>query len=590
MKVRRYQKVWLLMLMISLIPSLILGACTTKTTTTSTTKQTIKNPDTFIEEIIGDPQTLDPAAAYDTTSSSYIELVYNTLITLRKTSTTEFDPSISDNWTVSTDGKTYRFHIRSGVKFSNGDVLTPADVEYSFERGMVQDYSGGPQWLLFFPFFGTYSSRDADGKLMPLSQLESAVNVDGEWVQFNLAAPFEPFLQILSQSWGSIMDKAWCIQQGDWDGTEASYEKLNNPAADAWPLHKIMMGSGPFTFNYWTQGTEITFTRNDNYWSTKANFKSVVAKTVSEWTDRKLALEAGDADYVDVMLPQYSELDGVSGITANKQLATESVDGIFFTNNISDKSTFIGSGKLDGQGIPTDFFTDINVRKAFAYSFDYATFINDVLSGNGVQPDSPIIQGLSYYNPDIPKYSFDAQKATELFKAAWGGQVWANGFTMTLAYNSGNTTRKTACDILAADINALNPKFHVNSAAQQWNSYSSQWLAKLLPVFVVAWQMDYPDASDFIQPFMSTAGVFSSAQGYGDAATDILINQAANETDKAKRQTEYDQLSTKFYNDCPGVMIDQATVNRYLKDWVKGYFYNPAEVSACGCNIYYLSK
>jgi peptide/nickel transport system substrate-binding protein len=168
------------MLMISLIPSLILGACTTKTTTTSTTKQTIKNPDTFIEEIIGDPQTLDPAAAYDTTSSSYIELVYNTLITLHKTSTTQFDPSISDKWTVSTDGKTYRFHIRSGVKFSNGDVLTPADVEYSFERGMVQDYSGGPQWLLFFPFFGTYSSRDADGKLMPLSQLESAVNVDGE--------------------------------------------------------------------------------------------------------------------------------------------------------------------------------------------------------------------------------------------------------------------------------------------------------------------------------------------------------------------------------------------------------------------------
>ena len=102
--------------------------------------------------------------------------------------------------------------------------------------------------------------------------------------------------------------------------------------------------------------------------------------------------------------------------------------------------------------------------------------------------------------------------------------------------------------------------------------------------------MDYPDASDFIQPFMSTAGVYSSAQGYGDAATDILINQAANETDKAKRQTEYDSLSTKFYNDCPGVMIDQATVNRYLKDWVKGYFYNPAEVSASGCNIYYLSK
>jgi len=188
------------------------------------------------------------------------------------------------------------------------------------------------------------------------------------------------------------------------------------------------------------------------------------------------------------------------------------------------------------------------------------------------------------------KQIIPAEKATDFFKAAWGGQLWTNGFTMTLAYNSGNTTRKTACDILAADINALNPKFHVTSAAQQWSSYSSQWLAKLLPVFVVGWQMDYPDASDFIQPFMSTTGTFSQAQGYGDAATDTLINQAAVESNTAKRQADYDKLSTQYYNDCPAVMIEQPTVYRFLRDWVKGYFYNPGEVADSGCNPYYLSK
>ena len=67
-----------------------------------------------------------------------------------------------------------------GVKFSNGDVLTPDDVKYSFERGMVQDYSAGPQWLIFFPLFGVYSSRDSAGNLMPLSKLKSAITVDGE--------------------------------------------------------------------------------------------------------------------------------------------------------------------------------------------------------------------------------------------------------------------------------------------------------------------------------------------------------------------------------------------------------------------------
>ena len=561
------------------------GACKSSTTGTSA----IKNPDTFVEETIGDPMTLDPAAAYDNSSGAAIELVYDTLVYYHKSSSTQFDPGLADKWTVSTDGKTYRFHIRKGVQFSNGDVLTPADVEYSFERAMVQDAATGPQWLFFYPIFGVYSSRDSDGKLMPLSQIESAVNVDGEYVQFNLNAPFEPFLQILAGSWGSIVDKAWCIQQGDWDGTEASYEKLNNPDSGAEPLFKTMMGTGPFTFNYWSPNTEIAFNRNDNYWRSKANFKSVVIKTVTTWPDRKLALEAGDADEVYVPMENYSEMDGVSGLTVYKNLPQVQANAIFFVYNISDKSTFIGSGKLDGQGIPTNFFTDINVRKAFCYSFDYQKFIDEVLQGHGVQLDSPICQGLSYYNANIPKYSYDAQKATEFFKAAWGGQLWANGFTMTMAYNAGNTTRKTALDILAANINALNPKFHVTSVAAQWTSYSAQWRAKLLPIFAVGWLPDYMDAGDFIQPFMSSSGDFSQFQGYGDKATDALIAQAATSTNKATRQKLYDQLSTQYYNDAPSILTEQPTGNVYFKDWVKGYLFNPAETNEA-YNPYYLSK
>jgi peptide/nickel transport system substrate-binding protein len=385
------------------------------------------------------------------------------------------------------------------------------------------------------------------------------------------------------------VNKAWCMQLGDWDGTQASYEKLNNPESDTWPMHEKMMGTGPFTLNYWNHQSEIAFNRNDNYWRGKANFSSVVIKTVTEWTDRKLALEAGDADFVDVPVENYSEMDGVSGLTVYKDLPQVQVDALFFTYNISDQSTFLGSGKLDGQGIPTNFFTDINVRLAFEYSFDWDTYINQVLGGHGIQPDSPIVEGLSYYNANIPKYSLDTQKATDAFKAAWNGQLWQNGFTMTLAYNSGNTARKTACDILAANINALNPKFHLVSAAQQWSSYSTQWRAKLLPIFSVGWLPDYLDAGDFIVPFMSSTGDFSRFQGYGDAATDTLINQAAGSIDKNQRQSLYDQLSTKYYNDAASILLDQPSGNRYFKDWVKGYFFNPAETNDSG-NPYYLSK
>jgi peptide/nickel transport system substrate-binding protein len=560
-------------------------------------KKVIKNPDTFIQAEIGDPDTLDPSAQYDTASAAAIELVYDTLIRFDGESTTKYKADLATEWNISADGKTYRFHIRKNVKFSNGDVMTPADVEYSFERGMVQDYSAGPQWLFFEPFFGSdspwgASSRDADGNLVPLSELTSKVNVDGEWVQFNLATPYEPFLQILCGQWASIVDKKWCIEQGDWDGTQASYEKLNNPESDAWPMHDKMMGTGPFILEYWDQGVELSFIKNENYWGKKANFTRVIIKHVDEWTTRKIMLENGDADFAYVPVEYYSEMDGVSGLTVYRDLAAVQCEGFFFVYNISPDSPFVGSGKLDGQGIPLDFFSDINVRKAFTYSFNWTDYINEVMQGHAIQPNSPVIKGLSYYNPDLPKYSYDAAKATEFFKAAWGGQIWEKGFTMTLAYNAGNTSRKTACDILAANINALNPKFHVTSAAQQWTSYNAQWRKYLLPAFNVGWLPDYMDAHNFIVPWMASYGPFARFQAIPADVTgpiDELIARGIGSASSTERQSIYNQLAGIYYDQCFGILTMQPTVNRYFKDWVSGFVFNPAEVNDASF-VYQLSK
>ncbi|MBA7525235.1 hypothetical protein ES705_17385 [subsurface metagenome] len=223
----------------------------------------IKNPNTFIYATIGGPDTLDPAYCYDTASAEIIQAVYEPLIFFDGESTSEFVPVLATEWNVSADGKTYRFNIREGVKFHDGNDLTPSDVEYSFERGMVQDYVGGPQWMFFEPLFGpdTYSSRTDDG-LIPLVDIKSKVEVDGDWVVFNLFAPYEPFLQILCSSWGSIVDKEWSIDNGDWDGTQASYEELNDPAAGGSPLQAIMNGTGPFELERWEPGVDISLVRN----------------------------------------------------------------------------------------------------------------------------------------------------------------------------------------------------------------------------------------------------------------------------------------------------------------------------------------
>ena len=171
----------------------------------------ITNPELFVAASIGGPETLDPAAAYDSASGEILQMVYETLIYYDGESTSEYVPVLATEWTVSDDGKTYRFHIRDGVTFHSGNPMTLEDVEYSFERQLVQDYVGAPTWMFYEPLLGIGTSSHVGGELRPLSDLTSVVEIDGEWIQFNLAAPYEPFIQILCGWWGGIMEKAWCF-------------------------------------------------------------------------------------------------------------------------------------------------------------------------------------------------------------------------------------------------------------------------------------------------------------------------------------------------------------------------------------------
>jgi peptide/nickel transport system substrate-binding protein len=593
MKSKRVAKVCWLLLTVALIAAVLLPACSQKEEATTPTTPTteIKNPDTFVYANIGGPDSLDPAYAYDTASGEIIQAVYETLIFYDGESTTKFVPMLATEWTISPDGKTYRFKIREGVKFQNGDELTPEDVVYSFERGMVQDYGAGPQWMIFEPLFGvgTESSRRDDGTLIPLADIESKFEIDGQWVQFNLAAPYEPFMQILCGSWGSIVDKAWCIANGDWDGTEASYEALNNPASGASPLQSIMNGTGPFALERWEPGVETVLVRNDNYWQTPAALERVDFKVVDEWTTRKLMLEAGDADSVDVPRAYISELEGVEGLTIYKDLPQLQNDAFFFQFAINPDSTFIGSGKLDGNGIPLDFFTDVNVRKGIAYAFDWDTYIKDAMLGEAQQVGSPIVEGLSYYDADAPHYSLDLDKATEYFKQAWGGQVWENGFTFTLCYNAGNLERKTACEILQQNLFSINPKFNVVIQVMQWSTLLRGMYTGLLPMFQIGWQVDYPDAHDFIFPFMSSSGTFSGWQNYSNPQVDALVSQGISAATSTERAAIYKQLDQLYFDDCPSFIIDQPLGRRYFRDWVQGWYFNPVHPSHLGY-IYTLSK
>jgi peptide/nickel transport system substrate-binding protein len=554
----------------------------------------LKNPGSFVQMTTGDIDSFDPAWGYDTASAEQVEYIYETLLFYDRDKTDQFLPILATEWEFDSENLTYRFKIREGVKFHEGGDLTPEDVEYSFQRAMVQDREGGPVWMLYQALLGLHGSRDADGNIqVAFQQIDNAVEVDGNWVVFHQVYPASTlaFLQILCGTWASIVDKEWCIANGGWDGTEETWQDYNNADKAHSYLYNHTNGTGPWKLEQWDPGIQIKLVRNDDYWREPAAFEMVITEFVSDWTARKAALLAGDVDSVCVPRADIGELEGIPDLSVYRDLPELAIEALFFNLDITSDSEFIGSGELDGEGIPTDFFTDIDVRKGFSYAFDWTAHINDVYMGEAEQRGSPIIKGLPYYNPDASMYSHDLTKAEEHLKLAWEGKVWDRGFNFTLPYSAGSVPRGTACKILADNLAAINPKFQVSIQPMNWATDILEDIeGGLLPIFQLGWTPDYPHPDNLVVPFMASYGLVAQFQSYGYPELDELIEDACREVDPAVQQDMYYEIQERYYQDAPGIMLVQVLGRRYFTKYIEGFYHNPWVGTYGPLPLYYMSK
>jgi peptide/nickel transport system substrate-binding protein len=607
-----------------------------------------KDPNTFVSLEFGNVDTLDPALAYDTASGGILQQVYDNLVTYKRDSITELVPVLATevpslaNGGISADGKTYTFKIRSGVNFHNGDVMTPSDVAFTFQRGILQGGSISPQWLLAEPVLGTTGNDDITDQLDPdgskglldtrdalkkeapadlmatCQKVTSAIVADNTagTVTFKLAQPWGPFLVTLAGFWGGVQDKAWVGKNGGWDGDCATWQNFYAPTSDeqngkapSQLIGKGENGTGPYVLKEWGD-QEITLEANPNYWlqtplwpggpSGVAKIKTVIIKNISEFATRLATFQAGDGDYiVPGSATDWTQLDTLGGATCDtlgtcaiennnpavryiKQAVANRTDA-FFNFNINDTggNTFLGSGKLDGNGVPKDFFSDIHVRKAFAYCFDWDTYIKDVQMGEGVQANDVMLQGEVGDEPNGAHYSYDPAKCADEFKAStWksadGKSLWDTGFRLTIGYNTGNTSRQSVAQIFQNDISQVNPKFKVEAQGLEWSNYLTAYQTKKLPFFILGWVEDIPDPHNWV--FTYSLGSFGGKQGMPKSLKDQfapLVAAGAAETDPVKRAAIYKQFNQLFYDNVPAILLAQGGARFYFQRWVNGYYTNP---------------
>jgi peptide/nickel transport system substrate-binding protein len=306
----------------------------------------------------------------------------------------------------------------------------------------------------------------------------------------------------------------------------------------------------------------------------------------------------GQVDFCAVPRQQEDQVFSQPGIRCVYALPTLDADALLFNFNINRTTSFgpiLPPGTFNESGIPSDFFGNptwgVHVRRAFAYAFDYDTYIAQAYpNSTGQRTTTAIIPGLPYYDSAVKGYVYNLTRAADEFGAV--PELWNTGFTITLAYVVSSLPRPSYVpSLLKNAIESLNPKFHVTITYAPFSDYFKALNTQQLPTFALGWLADYPDPHDFAYAFYHSRGNFATYQLYYNPTMDNLVDAGLREFDPAVRTTIYHNIQVLAVEDCPNIMLDQPLGRHFERDWICGWYYNPSYPGIYAYNLwkwYYL--
>ncbi len=516
----------------------------------------------------GGPYSFDPQIDYETTGA---EVVFNTMGTLlfyQSNSTTVFIPYLADavptqaNGGISSDNKTYTFHIRSGEYFSNGDPITAYDVWYTFIRSMLFQggYPGTANWINtqylitpqtqggpFAPFTPLLDSSMSPSQLQTVyNDIMNSVTYSStaNTVTFHLwtAQPATLFYTAIVDPLGSgIIDAKWLQSVGG--GITFSpqgfldYEQHANEGSYTSAAQFAPVASGPYMISVYTPGTAVVLKPNPGFPAGVTDIPRQSQTVVLKWAlDENVAYQlyvSGQADIVTLLPPKYfpqvATAMGNTGVIHGPTAALISNFAIYNVNVSQPGLAALGSG----YNIPSLYFANPLVRKAFAYAFDYTNYLANVL-GNakygynfGSGYCGVIIQGLAYH---VPENQLTGCPAYDLVQAK--ALLQQSGFASTVVnfpiiVPTGDPTDYLAGTIWGDAIHSIDSNITAAPAYLPFSSIISNSVpgSNGMPLYFLAWIADYPYPSDFVDAMYLVNGTYPGPDGWN---TTVLGNLAAS--------------------------------------------------------------
>ncbi len=440
------------------------------------------------------PTNLDPRVGTDEASEHIDELIFDSLV--KKDAHYNPQPWLATSWDQP-DPLTYIFHIRSGVHFHNGQLLTSRDVKWTLDS--VHD--------------GTLITAKS-GSFLKVDHVDAP---DPSTVIVHLKRP-DPFLL------SNVSDGAIGVV----------------PFGSGKDFSKRPVGSGPFVFVSQEPDKEVLLRRNETSWQTLPTIRSVHFAVVPDAITRALELQKGSADIAQARSLTADMVHTIQNDPASKLEVLTGPGSVvnYITFNMHDAQ-----------------LRDVNVRQAIAYAINRPLIIESLFRGHARLADGLLPPGHWARADDVPQYAYDPARANALLDAAHKMRG-ADGirFHLEMKTSTDETTRLLSLIIaqqlrqvgIALDVRSYEfATFYSDITKGAFSMYSLRWVGG----------NESPDIFHYAYSLEAFPPHGANRGKYQNPAIDRLINDAATKTNQADRREDYVLLQKILATDLPTIPL-----------------------------------
>jgi len=436
-----------------------------------------------------DLRTLDPHMHADRVNHIVDDNIHDPLV--RRDAKNNLIPWLAEKYEV-VNGKDWKFTLRKGVKFHNGNPFDAKAVKFTIEKRLKS----------------AKSPRSGDYKLVNEVKI-----LDSHTVVFVCEKPYMTLPNVLY--FAPIVDEQYCA------------------AHDDEFLAKNPMGTGPFRFVEWVKDDRLVLERNEAYWAGKPDIKRLVFKPVPEAATRVSGLLAGQLNLATYIPPQlWKSVEQSQRVRLSTSIGGRMVVAVFHLDKDVPKP-----------------LADVRVRQALNYAVNKQSIVDNLLAGKAEiigQPAGPAVFG---FNPAIRPYPFDPAKAKLLLKEAG----YPDGFAIKFDVAKGMALNDIqVCEAIVAQLKEVGVTTEL--VVNEWTDFMSRLGdRKTNALHLLSWGgFSSFDAITYLKPLFFTGDKYAF---YSTPETDKLILEAEGEINQEKRKSILQRTMNIMHTQCPMIFL-----------------------------------